>query len=415
MTPRALLTSWFLRGVEACHPRTVLPPVLPDGAPAGRNIVLGAGKAAAAMAAVAHARLEGPTEGLVVTRYGHTTTEPTGDIEVIEADHPVPDESSVDAARRMLALAESAAAGDRVIFLFSGGGSALLCAPVEGISARRKQEVTRFLLASGAPIGEINLVRKHMSAIKGGGLASRVAAAEMYTLVISDVVGDDPSDVASGPSIGITRNPEAALNILKNYGYKGSKDIRTALASAGQFVVREHPVSVAATSRDALESIRHAVEAKGWEPIILGDDLVGDASDTGRRHARLAIEHYRPGARKALISGGELTVRVRNPNGRGGRNLEYLVGLMLGLNGTPGISALACDSDGIDGTEDNAGACFDAGTIRRAVGAGIDFAALLSENRCYDGFERLGELVVTGPTLTNVNDIRIILIDGTPS
>ena len=413
---RDLLRRLFDVGVARCHPRDVLPGVLPREAPEGRNIVLGAGKAAAEMAAVAHEYLAGETIGLVVTRYGHTALSSTGNIEVIEAGHPVPDGQSVSAAARMLELAATATADDRVLFMMSGGGSALLCAPIDGISVERKQEVTRFLLHSGARIDEINCVRKHLSRIKGGGLASKAAAAECLTYVISDVVGDDPSDVASGPSIGVTADADAAIQILQNYGYPELQLASDAIRRNTREAVPSHPVHVVATSKLALAAISDAAREAGWQPVIVGEDLEGIAEEVGREHAELALGYQGKGGRYALISGGELTVRVSNPNGRGGPNLEYLASLMIHLGGSGGIEAIACDSDGIDGSEDNAGGYISWSSLARGGNSAgervldIDPRGLLAANDTYACFDALGDLVKTGPTRTNINDIRIILV-----
>ncbi len=407
---RETLIRLFNIGVTQCLPRTILPPLLPGDAPAGRNIVLGAGKAAAEMAAVAYECLEGPTAGLVVTRYGHGAQSSTGDIEVIEAGHPVPDRQSVDAAARMLDIAASATADDRVIFMMSGGGSALLCAPIDGITVALKQAITRFLLHSGARIEEINCVRKHLSIIKGGGLASRAAKADLLTYVISDVVGDDPSDIASGPSIAATTDAEAAIGVLGRYGYSDLAPVATAMRNAKNKNAPEHPVVVAATAKTALDAIASEADSLGWIPVLIGADIEGNATEVGEAHAELARDYQARGDRYALVSGGELTVQVRNSDGHGGPNLEYLTSLMLHLDGAPGIEAIACDSDGIDGSEDNAGGYVNSTSLRRAAKKGVDPALLLRNNDTYRCFEALGDLVITGPTRTNINDIRVILV-----
>jgi hydroxypyruvate reductase len=388
----------------------VLPSVLPTNPPVGRNIVLGAGKAAAEMAAVANAYLPGKTTGLVVTRYGHGSESSTGDIEVVEASHPVPDERSFAAAERMLELAASATADDRVLFMISGGGSALLCAPIDGVMPEKKQEITRFLLHSGASIHEINCVRKHLSRIKGGGLAHAASAAEMMTFAISDVVGDELSDIASGPSIPYERDAEQALRILEQYGYEGIEDVAGPMRRAGQITAPSHPAAVVATAGNALAAIAREVESNGWTAVLLGDDIEGRAVDVGAAHAELALQYQEKGGRYALISGGELTVEVQNSDGRGGPNLEYLASLMLRLDGAPGIEAIACDSDGIDGSEDNAGGYVSSTSLGRARQKQLDPLELLRQNNTYTCFEQLEDLIVTGPTRTNINDIRVILV-----
>jgi hydroxypyruvate reductase len=313
----------------------------------------------------------------------------------------------------MLAKARSATAEDRVLFMFSGGGSALLCAPIDGISFEKKQDITRFLLHSGARIDEINLVRKHLSKIKGGGLAAVAASAELLTYVISDVVGNDPSDVASGPSIACNEDVEAAIRVLEKYGYEHLQAVASAMRDATRPQVPEHPVSVAATAKTAVDAIAKEVSARGWTPVILGDDVEGDATEIGRAHAELTKKYQTRNQRIALISGGELTVQVDNENGRGGPNLEYLTSLMLQLQGARDIEAIACDSDGIDGSEDNAGGYISETSLARASKCQISPAELLKSNNTYECFATLGDLVVTGPTRTNVNDIRIILIGPT--
>ncbi len=411
-TQRAFLETLFNVGVNSCKPGAVLPDLLPRDAPAGRNIVLGAGKAAAEMAAVAAANLQGPTEGLVVTRYGHGSPSSTGNIEVIEAGHPVPDSQSVKAADRMLDIASAAAAGDRVLFMMSGGGSALLCAPIDGISVAKKQDITRFLLRSGARIDEINSVRKRLSRIKGGGLANAAKDAELLTFVISDVVGDEPSDIASGPSIGVPDDAEQAIAVLGKYDYPDVGNVASAMRAAVKPRAREHPVVVAAAAATALDAIAAEVEAAGWIPVRIGDDVEGDATEVGRQHADLALRCREKAERVVLISGGELTVQVKNVDGSGGPNLEYLTSLMVHLDGADGIEAIACDSDGIDGSEDNAGGYVCADSLARAKASGLDPATELANNNSYGVFKALGDLIITGPTRTNINDIRIILVNG---
>ena len=408
---RAFLEHLFEVGVQRCLPREVLPELLPQDAPPGRNIVLGAGKAAAEMAAVASEFLAGTTDGLVVTRYGHGTSSSTGAIDVMEAGHPIPDSRSFEAAERMLEKASSAGPDDRVLFMFSGGGSALLSAPIDGIRPENKQAVTHFLLHSGARIDEINCVRKHLSRIKGGALAHQAAAAELMTFVISDVIGDDPSDIASGPSVPYERDVNEVIRILKNYNYLDTGRIIDAIQKAEYFRAPAHPVFIAATAAQALDAIGHEAERAGWNPVRLGDAVAGDATEVGRAHADLALRYRQKGRRVALISGGELTVQMKNHDGQGGPNLEYLTGLTMRLNGTAGIEAIACDSDGIDGSEDNAGGYVGPDSLQRAKRQGLSPGDLLSDNNTYSYFDALGDLIVTGPTRTNVNDIRIILVD----
>jgi hydroxypyruvate reductase len=402
------LRELFALGVARCSAGTTLPALLPTGA-VRRTLVLGAGKAAAAMAAVAAARLPGEVSGCVVTRVGHGSTASTGSIRVIEASHPVPDERGRAAALDILALAGTARAGDRVIFLISGGGSSLLCLPCDGITLETKRAITAYLLKSGAPISDINQVRKSLSKVKGGRLADAASAAELHTFLISDVVGDDPTLVASGPSIYSPPDPDSALRILRTHGYPVDAALRAAMLANAHVRPSPHPVHVLATNDDALQAVAAACAGRGFEPVVLSG-LEGMAREVGLAHASQALAYAASGRRIALISGGELTVKVRNDRGRGGPNLEYLAALALRLDGAPGIDALACDSDGIDGSEDNAGGLVSRTTLERARALGVDAVSLLEANDTYTLFAALGDLVITGPTLTNVNDIRIILI-----
>jgi glycerate-2-kinase len=411
------LRSLFWRGVARCTADVRLAGLLPTDAPRGRTIVLGAGKAAAAMAAVAAATLRGVVTGCVVTRIGHGTARPTGEIRVIEAAHPVPDDSSVAAAEAIYALAAAATADDRVIFLMSGGGSALMCLPCDGVSLAEKRDITLRLLQGGAPIRDINLVRTSLSKIKGGRLAAAARRAQAFTYVISDVVGDDPALIASGPSVGGPVAPERVFEILERTGYPLTLRLRASILANARVEVPPHPVAVIARNEDALAAVAEAVSRDGWTPVVL-PGLEGIASGVGAAHAELARACAAQGGRHALISGGELTVEVRNPRGRGGPNLEYLAALAAGIegsvaaDGTPLIEALAGDTDGIDGSERNAGGYVSSLSAPRARAAGFDMVRALERNDTHPLFAALGDLIVTGPTLTNVNDLRIILVGG---
>ncbi|MDO6414270.1 glycerate kinase [Sphingomonas sp. BIUV-7] len=418
---RASLRALFAEAVRAVSPIVAMPLVLPS-APHGRTVVIAVGKAAAEMMRVVQARSRGAAvEGLVVTRHGHLPL--TGanwpNVEVIEAGHPYPDDNSVRAARRALKLAATLEAGDRLLVLLSGGGSALLAAPVPGLSLADKQAVTRALLQSGATIEEINRVRKHLSLVKGGRLAVAAGHAAVTTWIISDIPGDDPSFVSSGPTVADTSNLETAREIIARYGIEVAPAIHTALADPANETPDPDSLGLAgaetvviARAADSLNAAGKMAQALDYQVTSLGDRLQAEARHLGASHAALSRRLAKDGIRRAILSGGETTVTVVNKAGRGGRNLEYLLGLAIALDGAPGISAIACDTDGIDGTEDAAGAIVTSDTLTRAAALGLDPAAHLAQNNAYLFFEALGDLVVTGPTLTNVNDFRAILIDA---
>lgn len=406
---RDLLAGYFLAGIAAAGARSTLPAVLPRSAPAGRTLILGCGKAAAEMADVAVDHLSGFVGGCVVTRHGHGVGRPLPGIEVIEARHPVPDTQSLEAGERLLELAASAGPDDRVIFLVSGGGSSLLCAPATGITLNEKQAMTDHLVRSGAPIEDINLVRRHLSRVKGGRLAAVAGArgAELLTYVISDVANDDPALVASGPSIGAAFAPEQAIAILEASGWEVAQHVADAIRANCPPTVPVHPVHMLATNSNALDAVAAKARADGWNVISLGERLTGDAAEAGKAHAARAQEMARQPGKHLLLSGGELTVRGARKDGCGGPNLEYLAGLLCALDPPVSIEAVAGDTDGIDGSEDNAG-----GYMTSAWAAQADCAAALAQNRTYELFKSLGGLIFTGPTRTNVNDIRMIAVEG---
>ncbi len=371
-----------------------------------------------ASAVEAHWPADKPLEGLVVTRYGHAA--PCTRIEVVEAAHPVPDAAGEAAALRILSMVQGMGPDDLILCLISGGGSALLSAPAPGITLADKRAINQALLRSGAAIGEMNCVRKHLSAVKGGRLAAAAGPTPMLTLMISDVPGDDPSVIASGPTVGDPTTREQAREILARYAIAVPDSVVRHLADPASESPKPGAASLAhvrnimiATPRASLEAAAALALAAGYAPIILGDDLEGEARDVAADHARLARERLAEGAPCVLLSGGETTVTVRG-RGRGGRNAEFLLALAVALDGAPGISALAGDTDGIDGTEDNAGAIITPDTLARAAAAGIDAQAMLAQNNAYEAFAGLGDLVITGPTLTNVNDFRAVLIEGVP-
>ena len=416
---RALLRALFDEAVGAVSAERCVPPAMRLEPISGRTLIIALGKAAAAMASAAAGQIQGPLSGLVVTRHGHSGPPHTlpANFEVIEAGHPVPDTESLTAAGRALALVKGLGANDRLLALISGGGSALLALPVPGVLLEDKQVVTRALLRSGATIAEINSVRKHLSLIKGGRLAVVAAPAQVTTLIISDVPGDDPSFVASGPTVTDHTTLETAREIIARYRIAAPGNVIAALNSSANETpppnmprLADGDVRIIATARDALNAARHLAEERGYAVADLGDRLEGEASHLGVDHAALARRLATDGQPRLILSGGETTVRVTNPQGRGGRNLEYLLGLAIALDGAPRIHAIACDTDGIDGTEDNAGAIVTPCTLARAQALGLDARQMLSANMAYAFFEALGDLIITGPTRTNVNDLRAILI-----
>jgi hydroxypyruvate reductase len=440
--PAQFLRSLFDVAVGAADPAVCVPPNLPER-PKGRTVVVGAGKAAAAMARAVEDHWQGPLGGLVVTRYGHSV--PTRRIEVVESGHPLPDAAGTGAAQRILESVRGLSADDLVLALISGGGSALMTLPAPGLSLDDKRAVTSALLKCGAAIGEINCVRKHLSAIKGGRLALAAAPARVVSLVISDVPGDDPSMVASGPTMADPTSSAAALAVIRKYGIAVPDAVLGHLADPasetpkpGDVRLARSEVRVIARARDALEAAAKVARDAGVEPVILGDAIEGEARVVAQDQALYARQHpllaspikgegHEIGAANpsplmgegrvgvtlsptVLISGGETTVTVRG-TGRGGRNTEYLLALAIALDGDPGIDAIACGTDGIDGTEHNAGAILKPDSLVRARALGIDPAACLANNDAYSFFAALDDLVVTGPTRTNVNDFRAILIE----
>ena len=425
MTER-LLRSMFSAAVEAAQADRVVPPRLP-APPKGRTVVIGFGKAAAAMAKAVEDHWPGRLGGLVVTRYGHAVA--CASIRVVEAAHPVPDAAGQAAAAEILAAVQDLGADDLVLCLISGGGSALMALPAAGLSLVDKQAVNRALLKSGATISEINCVRKHLSAVKGGRLAAAAYPARVVTLAISDVPGDEPAVIASGPTVADPTTFADARAVLAKYGVTPPGPIARHLAEAAeetpkpgdQRLVRAETI-VVARPRESLEAAAAIARAAGYEALILGDAIEGEARRVAGEQARLALDlalapdsapgltHARPGARTVLLSGGETTVTVRG-SGRGGRNAEFLLALAVALDGAPGIWAVACDTDGIDGTEDNAGAVLRPDTLARSRALGLDAPALLDDNDGYGFFSALGDLIVTGPTLTNVNDFRAIVVE----
>jgi glycerate 2-kinase len=419
---RDLLLTMFDAAVRAAAPGSCVPPALPPP-PAGRTVVVGAGKAAAAMAQAVetHWPAAAPLSGLVITRYGHGVG-PLPRIEVVEAGHPVPDAAGEQAAARILGMVKDLGPDDLVLCLVSGGGSSLLALPAPGITLADKQAVNRALLRSGAGIHEMNCVRKHLSAIKGGRLAEAAGAARLVTLVISDVPGDDPSVIASGPTVPDTTTLADARAVLARYGITPSSGVLAHLRNPAAETpkledsgFRHAETHVIASPQASLEAAASVARTAGVVPVILGDAIEGEAAEVARVMAGIARQgalHGQPAPPPCvLISGGETTVTVRG-HGRGGRNAEFLLALAVALDGRQGIHAIACDTDGIDGTEDNAGALISPDTLARARALDIQARDRLADNDGYGVFAALGDLVVTGPTLTNVNDFRAILISG---
>jgi hydroxypyruvate reductase len=416
-----MLTALFEAAIEAVSANHALPSRFPTPIAGGRTLLIAVGKAAAEMAAVASQRIAGPLSGLVVTRTGHGVEWGRLDprLDYIESGHPVPDTASLDAAERALAMARALGPEDRLIALISGGGSALMVLPVPGVTLADKQAVTRMLLRSGATISEINCVRKHLSLIKGGRLAVAAAPASGQTFVISDIPGDDPSLVASGPTLADHSTLAQARAVLERYRIEAPASVIRALSDeanetppADSLGLAGSAVSVVACARDALAASSRLADSFAYRVTNLGDRLQAEARHLGAEHAGLARSLSADGLPRVILSGGETTVRVTNPDGRGGRNLEYLLGLAIALDGAPRIHAIACDTDGIDGTEDAAGAIIGPDTLARATALGLDPVAALKANESYQFFRTLGDLIVTGPTRTNVNDFRAILIEG---
>jgi len=417
--PRLLLRAMFDAAVEAAQSSHCLPPHLP-APPTGRTLVIGAGKASAEMARVLEQHWAGELSGLVVTRYGYAV--PCERIEIVEAAHPVPDEAGLAAARRILGLVAGLSADDLVICLISGGGSSLLVLPGDDLQLADKQQINKALLKSGATIGEMNCVRRHLSAIKGGRLAAACFPARVVTLLISDVPGDDPADIASGPTTSDRTSCADALAILRRYAIDVPDKVIALLESGrgesvkpGDARLANSETRMIATPQMALEAAAAVARAAGVPTHILGDSIEGEARDVGIVMAGIALQVARHGQPFTppciLLSGGETTVTVRG-DGRGGRNVEFLLALGVALNGQAGIHAIACDTDGVDGQEEIAGAHLAPDTLARAWEQSIKPRERLADNDGHGFFQALGDSVICGPTLTNVNDFRAIYIGG---
>ncbi len=410
----------FQTAIAAADPQVVLPSHLPVPPKSGRTLVIGAGKAGASMARALEGHWPGDLEGLVITRYGHSVT--CKRIEIVEAAHPVPDKAGLDAAVRILDMVRGLIADDLVICLISGGGSALLTAPAPGLTLSDKQAINSALLRSGAPISEMNTVRKHLSAIKGGRLAIAAYPAKVVTLIMSDVSGDDPSVVASGPTVADVSTFAEALAILRKYDIgEPAAAIKVLELAAeetpkpGDSRLARNEVEIIASAHQALSAAGQVARSKGFAVLDLGDRIEGEARDVAHDHAALVRQivsgdhAVKPPC--VILSGGETSVTMKG-RGRGGRNSEYLLALAIALDGMPGVHALAGDTDGIDGSEDNAGAVISPDTLGKIAAADLDAFAALDNNDAFTVFETTGDLVTTGPTLTNVNDFRAIVISN---
>lgn len=423
LPPREQLLALFDAAVTEAQPANFMSRHLP-AAPRGRVVVVGAGKAAGSMAAAFEAAWAAergtPIGGVVVTRYGYKV--PTRSIEVLEASHPVPDQASFEATKALFAALQGLGEDDLVVALVSGGGSALLCAPAPGVTLADKQALNKALLKSGAPIQAMNCIRKHVSAIKGGRLARAAQPARLVSLLMSDIPGDEMAAIASGPTLP----DDTTLAMARDHIVRHAIDLPASMQAALQDPANETPKTgdpcfaraeahLVMTPGMALAKAADAARRFGYEVMFLGDDLEGEAADLGAEHGKLALGLAGQGRRICILSGGETTVTAKDRNtrfGRGGRNTEYLLSLAIELDGAAGIYALAGDTDGVDGSEDNAGAVIGPDTAARAAATGIDLRAYLAAHDSYSAFERLGDLVVTGPTMTNVNDLRAILVTG---
>lgn len=415
--PKTFLTGIFNAAVAAADPQRTIRDHLP-AIPNGRTIVIGAGKGSAHMAAAFEKVWDGPIEGLVVTRYGYGAT--CQRIEIIEAAHPVPDAAGLEASRRLLEKVQGLTADDLVVALISGGGSALLPSPAEGLTLADEIAVNEALLASGAPIAAMNTIRKHVSTIKGGRLAAAAYPAKVVSLVVSDIPGDNPALVASGPTVPDSGNRQEALASIAAYSMKLPASVMAHINSPAADAPRaddprfsRNEVHLIASAGVSLEAAAAEAWRQGIEAVILSDSIEGEACEVGGVHAAIAREvatRNRPFPKPVLIlSGGETTVTVRT-KGKGGRNSELLLAFAIGISGMDGIHALAADTDGIDGSEDNAGAFADGSTVSRMRAAGVDAKAMLAGNNAWTAFNAVGDLFVPGPTGTNVNDLRAILI-----
>ncbi|WP_077340690.1 glycerate kinase type-2 family protein [Pseudocolwellia agarivorans] len=419
MKTKKFLQNLFEIAVNESLPSVCMPKHLENIDASNGLCVIGAGKAAVDMANTMHQFFGEKCYGTVVTRHGYTNNLSIGRIKILTAGHPIPDEGSIEAGKEILALAHSVPKDVPVVFLISGGGSALLSLPIEGVSFAEKMQINKFLLASGASIDEINCVRKQLSQIKGGKLAEAVKG-EFYTLIISDVVGDDPATIASGPTIKDNTTGEQALNVLTKYHWQPIASVEKALLAeqvkegiSAQSIFPE-PIknfTIMANARQSIDKAIASVDLAKWKIKVLNYDEIGDANKVAAEHAKIALKTQMLNEPTLLFSGGELTVTLDKEAGHGGPNQQYMLALAKELQGAKGISALACDTDGVDGNQDVAGAFIDETTIKRAQDKGLLLESYLKKNNSFNFFEPLGDLIITGPTHTNVNDFRVIMIE----
>ena len=409
---KSFLIDLFTTAVNACKPSACMSKYLENIDASKGLCVVGAGKAAAEMAAEVNRFYGDKCFGAVVTRYGYESSGDTGRIKVLSANHPTPDDNSLAAGKELLELVRNNPADIPILFIISGGGSSLMCLPVDDVPFSQKQKLNQFLLRSGASVDEINVVRKQLSLVKGGKLA-QAAKSDYVTLIISDVVGDKPSDIASGPTISDGSTKADALAILQKYNWPVIAEVEAHLLKPEQERVADTvgEYFIVANAQHAIDSAISVAQHQGWETQVLGYDIQGEAKEVAKQHAAIALEQKAQGKRVMLFSGGELTVTVADVYGDGGPNQEYLMALAEALNGEAGIYALACDTDGVDGSKDVAGAYINSTTITRAQNAGESLQAQLEGHNSHQFFKAIDDLIITGPTNTNVNDFRVIVIE----
>ncbi|MBH0002589.1 glycerate kinase [Pseudoalteromonas sp. SWYJZ12] len=409
---KSFLIDLFTTAVNACKPSACMSKYLENIDASKGLCVVGAGKAAAEMAAEVNRFYGDKCFGAVVTRYGYESSGDTGRIKVLSANHPTPDDNSLAAGKELLELVRNNPADIPILFIISGGGSSLMCLPVDDVPFSQKQKLNQFLLRSGASVDEINVVRKQLSLVKGGKLA-QAAKSDYVTLIISDVVGDKPSDIASGPTISDGSTKADALAILQKYNWPVIAEVEAHLLKPEQERVADTvgEYFIVANAQHAIDSAISVAQHEGWEIQVLGYDIQGEAKEVAKQHAAIALEQKAQGKRVMLFSGGELTVTVADVYGDGGPNQEYLMALAEALNGEAGIYALACDTDGVDGSKDVAGAYINSTTIIRAQSAGESLQAQLEGHNSHQFFKAIDDLIITGPTNTNVNDFRVIVIE----